>query len=473
MISASPSSRRSTARSNVHPSPVGARTAPGDIIPYDHGASFSIAGRPGNLAQDSINISPDGVFVAVAIGYGFEEERGRSLGLALPQPPTAISPGKITFGQVPPAAMIEGFRVNPRFELMTFKRPGAESAGTPGRVQDLVFSDQDIPPSLLSDDTQATLFQRVKRPEEISFLFSIVDTSTGRELQDEPTHNLASLGKGNGERPFRHLAHPIAFLPRSTIRLQIIERSEGVKGTLFIVLFGYKVIGSSVCPEPVMRMLTGPAAYPLETIGQPSDRVIPFDYVTTVELSGRPGNFAEGETTVNTEGGFVATSLGYGLLPPETRVVVNKAGLDQNNPLDLSTLPLSIFSPSALLEGTRLRPQMLRIAFDNNGQLSGGMPIALLDELFERLNRPEDVSFRYSIFDTGRGRDLQNQPLHNIAGLGIANGDRPFKRLARPMLFLPRSTIRIQVEEKFGRGTLFFVMQGYKILKTPLMGMRA
>jgi hypothetical protein len=93
-------------------------------------------------------------------------------------------------------------------------------------------------------------------------------------------------------------------------------------------------------------------------------------------------------------------------------------------------------------------------------------------ELFERLNRPEDVSFRYTILDSGRGRELQNQPLHNIAGLGIGDGDRPFKKLARSMVFLPRSTIRVRIEERFGRGTLFVVLQGYKFLRAPDAGAR-
>jgi hypothetical protein len=88
----------------------------------------------------------------------------------------------------------------------------------------------------------------------------------------------------------------------------------------------------------------------------------------------------------------------------------------------------------------------------------------LASRLFERLNRPEDVSFRYAIFDSGTGHELQNRSLNNIAGLGIANGDRPFKKLARPMSFLPRSTIRVQVEERFGRGSLFIAFQGYKLL---------
>jgi hypothetical protein len=112
----------------------------------------------------------------------------------------------------------------------------------------------------------------------------------------------------------------------------------------------------------------------------------------------------------------------------------------------------------------------VRIAFDNNGGLATVPTSVLADRVFERLNRPEDVSFRYSILDTGMGRELQNQPINNVAGLGIANGDRPFKRFARAMLFLPRSTIRVTVDEGFGRGTLFIVFQGYKILGAPSVG---
>ena len=89
------------------------------------------------------------------------------------------------------------------------------------------------------------LLQRIKASEEISFLFSLVDSATGREFQDQAAHNLASLGKSNGERPFRLLAQPFHFAPRSTLRVQITERTEGVRGTLFIVLYGYKILGTS------------------------------------------------------------------------------------------------------------------------------------------------------------------------------------------------------------------------------------
>ena len=71
--------------------------------------------------------------------------------------------------------------------------------------------------------------------------------------------------------------------------------------------------------------------------------------------------------------------------------------------------------------------------------------------------------------DSGSGRELQNKSVHNIAGLGAADGDRPFRPFARPVPFVPRSTIRIEIEELsagpfFKDGTLFIVLHGYKRL---------
>jgi hypothetical protein len=79
------------------------------------------------------------------------------------------------------------------------------------------------------------------------------------------------------------------------------------------------------------------------------------------------------------------------------------------------------------------------------------------------------IDFKYSIVDSGTGRELQNQPIHNIAGLGEATGERPFRPLAKPMLFMPRSTIRIEVQEisegpLYSNAELFIVLHGYKIL---------
>jgi len=475
------------------------------VIPYDYGATFDITGRPGNVGQDVINISAEGAFVAVAVGYGFEEDRGRALQLSpIPQqgdnlPAGSVLPGDITLGELPGNALITGFRINPRFEPHLFGTSGFDQNGSRAARSERRFSDQPLPAGVLATES---VFQRIKSHSEISFLLSVLDSGSGRELQDEPTHNLASLGKSDGERPFRLLAQPITFNPRSTIRLQIIERSQGVSGKLFIVFYGYKLLGTSACPEPVGRSLSGPAACPIETIGSPSARVIPFDYVARLELTGRRQNVVETETTINVEGGFVASSVAYGLLVEEIEVPIQWAratevkntaprgasatpfsGLIQQlaksrqdwlkDPvanalpsMNLADLPLRLLPTSALTDGIRIKPDHVRIAFENNGRLASDLPVTWLDEIFERLNTPEDVSFRYSIYDSGRGRDLQNQPLHNVAGLGIANGNRPFKKLARSMVFLPRSTIRVRVEEVFGRGTLFIVFHGFKFLAT-------
>jgi hypothetical protein len=546
------------------PSPT---TSAASIIPYDYAATFVLTGRPGNVVQDVINISPDGGFVAVAIGYGLEEERGRPIQLrdTLPPGPSSggILPGDITLGNIPPEALIEGFRVNPHVAPMIFSTEPAEE-----------FSDQPLSISSGSPSNQQPgLFERLQAPADISFLFSIVDSASGRELQDEPIHNLASLGKSNGERPFRLLAQSLSFLPRSTMRLQIIEQSEGVRGTLFIVLYGYKMFRAADCPEPMTQSRWGSLPYPTQTNGNPSARVIPFDYVATVQLAGRPGNRVESEVNVNVEGGFVATAIGYGLAAEDRDVRIQRPGaidgkvtdeagdgvpdatvqvenvetgvshevrtdsapgrvglyrdpllppgewkltatlpssdIDPVDPItitatvrveagfttpvnltasatpvpdprtreelklttiDLSRLPLRLFPPDALRAGFRIRPNVVRLAFADNVILARAFPIEFVDKLFERLNRPDDVSFRYTIFDSARGREIQNRLINNIAGLGIANGDRPFKKFARPMTFLPRSTIRVTVEEHFGRGTLFLVFQGYKILGASPMG---
>ena len=163
----------------------------------------------------------------------------------------------------------------------------------------------------------------------------------------------------------------------------------------------------------------------------------------------------------------MATSIGYGLLVEEREAAIEGAVVVLDQRFNVAAVPLRAFSTSALTDGIRIRADRLRVAFKDNGELGDSVPIDGANELFERLNRPEDVSFRYTIFDSGRGRELQNQPLHNVAGLGIADGDRPFKKLARSMVFQPRSTIRVRVEERFGRGTLFIVLQGYKFLSAP------
>jgi hypothetical protein len=223
-------------------------------------------------------------------------------------------------------------------------------------------------------------------------------------------------------------------------------------------LYGYKRLGGGNFIQSQTNSSINPA-------NEPPGRVIPFDYVATFPLTGSPGNQIETEVPINVEGGFVTTSIGYGLAVETLDVTVSNLG---TAPFPLGNLRLDQFPSSALQDGIRIRPDFLRIAI-GAVNLATIQQADVVNRIFERLNRSENVSFRYSIFDSGTGRELQNQPIHNIAGLGIANGERPFKALARPMLFLPRSTIRVAVEERFGRGNLFIVFQGYKRLGGPTM----
>jgi len=438
------------------------------VMPFDHAATFELKGIPGNIIQDVINISSDGTFVAVAIGYGFEEDRARPVTLLDLSPPSSVvlapsptsstvstfAPAGIFLEQIPVDALVEGFRLNPEFDRLVFDGSLAGAGNRRGGQGERALSTGTI-----DNGFGQTIVQRLKPAEEISFLFSIVDSGTGRELQDEPIHNLASLGKSNGERPFRMLAQPLAFQPRSTIRLQIVERSVGIRGTLFIVLYGYKTFGGGARPPSVQ-----PFTPATQLTQAPSPRVIPFDYVASLLLTGSPGNRIEKEIPINAEGGFVVTSIGYGLGVETLDVPLKK----NTETVNLSELLLTDFPSSALQDGIRIRPGFARVALLGPSLLNGPLSLEVANRVFERMNRVEDVSFRYSLFDGGSGREMQNQPINNVAGLGIANGDRPFKKLVRPMMFLPRSTIRINVEERFGRGPLHIVFQGYKLLSTPM-----
>ncbi|MDX2033438.1 MAG: hypothetical protein SF339_22370 [Blastocatellia bacterium] len=428
----------------------------GRVIPYEYVADFMLTGEVGNLVQDVINVSVEGVFVAVSIGYGLVEDRGESLILPAPSPTTL---SEVALGHLPPDALLDGFRLNPNLRGLI---------GPNGRLND------QLPVS-------PEMFQRLKPVDNFSFLLSLVDTGTGRELQNKPVNSLATLGGADGRRPFKMLPQPMVFLPRSTIRLQIEERTAGVTGRLFITLQGYKVLGLAGASEDETRRLAefepmkripvyDNESGTYRTLGEtlerdaPSTRVVPFDYISTLDLTGRPGNIVEDEVPINVDGNYVATAIGYSLDTGDAKIEITPPP-DSANQVNLSEIKLSEIGPAqSLFDGIRIHPLRTRFAFAVGGQLKR-VSQDLLGRLFQSVNRPEEARFLYSITDTGTGRDLQNQRVFNVAGLGIANGERPFKVFHKPMTFLPRSSIRVQVEERFGRGRLFLVFQGYKILR--------
>lgn len=204
------------------PVPIAASTKE---IPYDYVATFRLKGEASNRVQDVITISTEGTFVAVAIGYSFVPK-------ALPLPSVTLAPA------VPAAVPIavNGTSIGPLNEI-----------GVLVGLPDPVFN-----PTPPKTPTDAELLVRsivqchLVKLCGIDFKYSIVDSGTGRELQNQAIHNIAGLGSADGDRPFRPFARPALFMPRSTIRIEVEEISEGLlyrDAQLFIVLHGYKRLG--------------------------------------------------------------------------------------------------------------------------------------------------------------------------------------------------------------------------------------
>lgn len=206
---------------DVMPPPIATPTT--KEIPYDYVAKFKLQGKPGNRVQDVINISIEGGFVAVAIGYSFIPK--------LPASPSTL----IKVESTPPIPFLPSGSTVTLTDVLADAIAGLLSARTGANRNDIALHvASTIMPCLLI------------RLCGIDFKYSIVDSGTGRELQNQPIHNIAGLGEATGDRPFRPLAKPMLFMPRSTIRIEVEEISDGLIYTgaeLFIVLHGYKMLG--------------------------------------------------------------------------------------------------------------------------------------------------------------------------------------------------------------------------------------
>jgi hypothetical protein len=231
-------------------------------------------------------------------------------------------------------------------------------------------------------------------------------------------------------------------------------------------------------------------------------RGIPFDYAFTFRLDGTPDRLVSAAVTVSIEGPFVARSIGYGMVPdtPRFRFGLPPAAAAQRNLPGLSLSQLAdglerrslvrsrltaaaerelrvrkvarIGSPLAemvLRTGFRLNPETADVALD---ALLQNRPAALsaeaLENLFESIAVPPELfQFRYALHDQGSGRAFQSDPILNTAGLGIADGGRPFRELVPPITFAPQTSIRMDVTEVSPfPGTLHVALHGYKMLGT-------
>ena len=220
-------------------------------------------------------------------------------------------------------------------------------------------------------------------------------------------------------------------------------------------------------------------------------RTVPFEYAFRYELSGRPGNVLNRTVTVSIEATFVAVSIGYGVIPqvtaltfgpePSAPIFLVRGGDGQPSLRDVSmgaildALEKSLPETSRLLKretgaeaalknGIKLNPDIAELALQDDA--SGSLDATILQNLFQIVGAPpENIQFLYALFDEASGREFQNEPILNIAGLGISNGDRPFRYFATPIVFAPQSTIRLEIREVSDFvGELHVALHGYKIL---------
>jgi hypothetical protein len=225
--------------------PVPAAAPAAKEIPYDYVAKFTLQGKRGNRVQDVINISIEGAFVAAAIGYSFIPAKLADL---LPIPVTPAS-GPIFASLGPPPAKLNEIiaeTIVDHLKLNIRVRPPQPAASTVTADREATVNQLASVLDPLLSDPRMLIECLLMRFCGIDFKYSIVDSGTGRELQNQPIHNIAGLGEATGERPFRPLAKPMLFLPRSTIRIEVEEISVGSlysNAELFIVLHGYKMLG--------------------------------------------------------------------------------------------------------------------------------------------------------------------------------------------------------------------------------------
>lgn len=224
-------------------------------------------------------------------------------------------------------------------------------------------------------------------------------------------------------------------------------------------------------------------------------RTIPFDHAFRYDLTGEPGNVLNRTVTVSIEAAFVAVAIGYGVVPKVTPIFFGpqpppapQPDIERVNFLKLSA-PLRDLTlgslidalgaalpetsrllrretgPEAVLKnGLKLNPELAELALLQDGKAP--LDASVLEKLFQVVAAPpERIQFRYAMFDDGSGREFQSDPILNTAGLGSADGDRPFRYFAQPITFAPRTTIRLQVTEVSDfEGELHVSLQGYKVL---------
>ena len=415
-------------------------------IPFDYVFEFKLQGKSANdtqnvvKLQDVVEISMQGVFVGVSIGYSFvldERTTPRAFGPVIDQATVSADPVVIPiFQSSGPLLKASAGTKSPTPPTLT-QLQGALVAGVPGAEVVIV----DITGAKVSEPLKVGVDRTVIFPtpdplgairvwDRTNNLLSepidvVVNSSTPVIGPDASTKKLPAAGEK---------AVTVYGGPGDTVNLFFLDRADRL----------IQVDGShSLGPEPVDG--TGSATIPLKVSNK--DRPLSGGDNLLVKLA---------STSASPPPGITSSRFSVPQLTPSA--------------LSLGAIARGLQSTNVnLSSGFRLSQRFANF-FATNTPFDQIDP-TILGSAFEPACGPEEISFLYSIDVVSTGRELQNKPIHNIAGLGIANGDRPFRPFARPVAFEPRSVIRIQIEELSTLpGTLYIVLQGYKLLgagRTP------
>jgi len=227
-------------------------------VPFDYSFQFDLEG-PGTGGKKSVDVSVEGAFTAVSIGYGvIPKIESIEFGPELTDVPSGSA-----LGDIPLSAVMQGadtvFAASPE---LTRGRPGSDAVFLQGIRLNPAVAHVALLQAPLTNRVLSRLFCLAgARTSEIQFLYALTDEGSGRSFQSEPILNTAGLGISNGDRPFRYFVPPITFEPRSKISLQVTEVSNFV-GQLHVVLQGYKVLGAA--DSPTGRILSGMGHAPIQ-----------------------------------------------------------------------------------------------------------------------------------------------------------------------------------------------------------------
>ncbi|HJQ68521.1 MAG TPA: hypothetical protein VKA70_06100 [Blastocatellia bacterium] len=420
-------------------------------VPFDYVFQFALQGQRGNKVQDVVEISMEGVFVALSVGYSLvpdERKTPQTFAPVVTKPRTAPLPTLVPFFAGDDGVTMVGLEAvgspNADVSVLHVSRLPGGPVITNGPVPGI---DPSAPPR--------TLAKARLGPDGTARIQVEINNGDIVCLWDRTNDLLGQLFE------FRQRTTPVIGPDPKTGRLP-------VAGDTLVHVYGLPggVLGNSTAKVSLVQNTSG-------------NRVFEKDGVLIGDTASFPG-----QTT-----GRAAVELSVPGLPP---VPLSPGDLLFVNAVSLSTqllqVPFSMYVVPRTKTVSDITIGEIEAGLEKNGSdlshgfrlnTNGGglravdLPLNRLSEstastLFATSSAlADEVSFLYSLDIGGTGREYQNKAIHNIAGLGIANGDRPFRPFAKPILFEPRSFIRIQVEE-LSRipGTLFIVLQGYKMLGT-------